>query len=246
MAQANIGSRRACEELIREGRVRVNGTVIDVGAKADPAIDTIVVDGETLRLEAHPHIYIALHKPVNVLSTTKSHKGDKRRTVFDLVRADEHLFMIGRLDAESQGLMVLTNDGELTNRLTHPRYQHTKTYKVTVYGLPTQEVIEQWEQGVYLPEDGLTSPCSVRITKASGGLTMLQIVMTEGKKRQIRRIASHLGFPVRHLIRTHIGQLAMGDMKPGEYRELSPSEVKAMSTPDPILRTIRVKQKRKK
>jgi pseudouridine synthase len=154
--------------------------------------------------------------------------------------------MIGRLDAESQGLIILTNDGELTNRLTHPRYRHTKTYKVTVYGIPTQEVIEQWEQGVYLQEDGLTSPCSVRVVKASGGLAVLEIVMTEGKKRQIRRIATQVGCPVRHLTRTHIGQLAMGDLKPGDYRELSPSEVKAMSTPDPILRTIRVKQKRKK
>ncbi len=236
MAQANIGSRRACEELIRQGRVRINGQVIELGTKADPQTDTIEVDGEKIMLGNRRKIYLALNKPLNVLSTTQKHRNDDRSTVFDLVPVDEQLFMVGRLDAESQGLMILTNDGELTNQLTHPRYRHTKTYKVTVYGMPDGSVLKQWEDGVYLPEDGKTAPCSVQFVKASKGLTVLEIVMTEGKKRQIRRVASALGFPVRHLTRTHIGQFAMGDLRPGQWRELTPSEVQALKTPNTSIR----------
>lgn len=239
MAQANLGSRRACEELIRQGRVKVNGQVIELGAKADPSEDTITVDGRTLRLDDQKKVYIALHKPVNVLSTDDPHKGDTRKTVRDLVHVDGHLFMIGRLDADSSGLVVLTNDGALANRLTHPRYRHTKTYKVTVYGLPDPKVIEQWEQGVYLPDEGMTSPCSVRVKKADRGLTVMEIVMTEGKKRQIRRVASLLGFPVRHLTRTQIGQLNLGTLKPGEWRELNEQDVLALRANHPVIRSIR-------
>ncbi len=247
MAQANIGSRRACEDYIRQGRVRVNGKVIELGAKADPAVDTVTVDGERLQVQDQPKVYIALNKPVNVLSSRNAQKGDPRRTVFDLVpKNDEHLFLIGRLDAESQGLVILTNDGELTNRLTHPRYQHTKTYKVTVYGLPTAAVIEQWERGIYLPEDGLTAPCSVRVTRSGGGLATLQIIMTEGKKRQIRRVATQLGHPVRHLTRTHIGQFALGDLKSGDWRELTPADVRALRSPDPTLRRAPPRKQRRK
>lgn len=235
MAQANVGSRRACEEFIRQGRVKVNGEVIALGAKADPTEDTITVDGQKLRLENERKIYIALNKPVNVLSTDEPHKGDNRQTVRDLVPVEGHLFMIGRLDADSSGLVVLTNDGELANRLTHPRYKHTKTYLVTVYGMPPGPAIQQWEQGVYLPDEGMTAPCVVRFKKADRGLTVLEIIMTEGKKRQIRRVASLLGYPVRHLTRTHIGQLALGDLRPGQWRELNEQDLKALRTPNPAI-----------
>jgi pseudouridine synthase len=239
MAQADLGSRRECEELIRQGRVTVNGQVIELGMKADPAEDTIVVDGRTLHVEDQRKIYIALNKPINVLSTDEPHKNDPRRTVRDLLPVKGHLFMIGRLDADSAGLVVLTNDGDLANRLSHPRYRHTKTYRVTVYGLPNTKTLEQWERGIHLPDEGMTAPCSVRIKKADQGLTVLEIVMTEGKKRQIRRVAAALGYPVRHLTRTHIGQLSLGDLKPGEWRELNESEVKALRTADPAFRRIR-------
>lgn len=239
MAQANIGSRRECEELIRQGRVRVNGQVIELGAKADPAEDTIVVDGRTLRVEEQRKIYIALHKPINVLSTDEPHKSDPRRTVRDLVPIKGHLFMIGRLDADSTGLVVLTNDGDMAHKLSHPRYRHTKTYRVTVYGMPDAKVIEQWERGIHLPDEGMTAPCSVRMVKAERGLSVLEIIMTEGKKRQIRRVASALGFPVRHLVRTHIGRLSLGDLKPGEWRELNEADVKALRTSDPAFRSVR-------
>lgn len=229
MAQANIGSRRACEELIRQGRVRVNGVVIQLGAKADPKTDIIHVDDQRLKFDSASKIYVAVNKPKNVLSTTDPHEGDSRRTVRDLVPIKGHLFSIGRLDADSEGLMILTNDGNLANRLSHPRYQHTKTYKVVVEGLPNQETLDKWREGIFLPEDGKTAPCKVEIVKGGKEETILRVMMTEGKKRQIRRMAAQLGHPVKKLTRTHIGQLGIGELRPGEWRELSSEEVEALS-----------------
>ena len=239
MAQAGVGSRRACEALISQGRVRVNGAVAGLGAKADPETDTIEVDGQRLRFDTQPRIYIALYKPRNTLSSTRARNDDSRQTVRDLVPVEGHLFMIGRLDADSEGLIVLTNDGALTNRLTHPRYGHTKTYRVVVHGLPTAETIQRWESGVFLEDEGMTAPCRVRIVKGDRSLTALEIVMTEGKKRQIRRAAAALGHPVHRLTRTHIGKLGLGDLRPGQWRELSPSDVQAMLAPYTTVRTAR-------
>ncbi|MCB9453123.1 MAG: rRNA pseudouridine synthase [Anaerolineaceae bacterium] len=226
MAQANIGSRRACEEIIRQGRVQVNGQVIQLGDQADPYTDVIEVDGEKLAF-SNDKVYIAFNKPRQVLSTNVPHKDDTRRTVRDYIPLEGHLFSIGRLDADSDGLIVLTNDGELANKLTHPRYHHTKTYRVVVYGLPTAETIEKWQTGVHL-EEGMTAPCSVEIVKG-GKETTLRIVMTEGKKRQIRRIGASLGHHVKTLTRTHLGELALGTLRPGEWRELTPQEVALLS-----------------
>jgi pseudouridine synthase len=246
MAQANIGSRRACEELIRQGRVKVNGEVVTLGTKADPKADTIVVDGDTLNLDDQQKVYIALNKPTNVVSSNRRHKGDDRQTARQLIPIGGHLFTIGRLDAESQGLMVFTNDGELANRLSHPRYRHTKTYRAIVYGLPKEKDIEQWEQGVFLgEEEGMSAACSVRVVKASKGLATLEIIMTEGKKRQIRRVASQLGFPVRHLTRTHIGKLGLGTLRPGDWRELTEKDIQLLRAPDPVVRQLRQNKNRK-
>ncbi len=231
MAQANKGSRRACEEIIRQGRVRVNGVVIKLGDQADPNTDVIEVDGEKLLFSGERKRFIAFNKPKHVVSTDELHEGDTRKMVRDFIPFEEHLFSIGRLDADSEGLMVLTNDGELANRLTHPRYRHTKTYKVVVAGLPTQETVNRWQNGVFLEEDGQTAPCYVKITDGSPKETTLRIVMTEGKKRQIRRVAVLLGHPVKSLTRTHIGKLALGTLRQGEWRELTPKDVKALSTP---------------
>lgn len=236
MAQANIGSRRACEDLISQGRVRVNGDVITLGDKADPQKDIIHVDGERLNLSQHTHVYIALNKPRNVVSTSKVHRGDKRKTIYDLVDVPGHLFAIGRLDADSEGLIVLTNDGDMANHLTHPRYRHTKTYRVTIYGTPTPEALESWREGVFLGEEGRTAPCVVEVMKSEGGLSVLKVIMTEGKKRQIRRVAGQLGYPVRKLVRTHVGKLSLGTLGSGEWRELTPEEVESMKTPDMVLK----------
>lgn len=230
MAQADIGSRRACENIIREGRVRVNGKVITIGDKANPETDTITVDGERILAHAVEKRYYVFNKPINVLSSRTEGTDDDRPSVLEVVPLEGHLFTVGRLDAESEGLMILTNDGEMTNRLTHPRYEHTKTYKVVVYGDPSQETLEQWQDGVYL-EDGKTSPCFVKVLEKGTSTTTLRIIMIEGKKRQIRRVASKLEHPVKKLMRTHIGKLGLGTLRRGEWYRLDDDEVAALQEP---------------
>lgn len=244
LAQANVASRRASEELISRGRVRVNGKVAQVGDKADPEVDVIEVDGTRLNFAHRERIFIALNKPKHVLTTDKPHRGDTRQTVSDLIGRDEHLFSIGRLDADSEGLVVMTNDGETAQRLSHPRYRHTKTYRVDVFGLPTAETLEKWQQGIFL-EEGKTAPCIVEIVKGSVKGTTLRIVMTEGKKRQIRRVAAALGHPVDRLVRTHIGMFAMTDLPPGASRELTQKEILALSTPSPEIKRLRAETTRR-
>lgn len=237
IAQANIASRRAAEEMIRAGRVKVNGKTIGIGDKADPANDVITVDGERLKFSPTRR-YIAYNKPINVLSAPASDRHDERPLVRDMIPVEGHLFTIGRLDAESEGLIVLTDDGELANRLMHPRYEHTKTYKVIVYGTPTQETLDRWEQGIFL-EEGRTAPCSIRVQEREADATVLRIVMIEGKNRQIRRVAALLGHPVKKLMRTQVGQLQLGTLKRGEWRELTPEEIELMKTPASDLSYIR-------
>jgi pseudouridine synthase len=245
MAQANLGSRRTAEDLIRQGRVRVNGEVAKLGDQADPQTDVVEVDGARLNLANDKKVYIAAYKPRNVLTTNAAHSSDDRRTLREMIPVQGHLYAIGRLDADSEGLVVMTNDGELTNKLTHPRYRHTKTYRVTVQGLPNEEALERWQTGVFL-EDGKTAPCSVRVIRGGTTQTVLRIVMTEGRKRQIRRVATLLGHPVKRLLRTNIGMLDLGELRAGDWRELTPREVKLMSTPSPELKGIRARQTRQK
>ena len=248
MAQANIGSRRASEKIIEQGRVKVNGKVVSLGAKADPTKDTIQVDDETLRFDNIELVYYVLNKPVNVLSANSPNHQDDREIVRNLIPVEGHLFTIGRLDAESEGLMVLTNDGDLTNKLSHPRYEHTKTYKVTVYGSPSEETLEQWQDGVWM--DGQkTAACYVKVLESNKNTSVLRIVMIEGKKRQIRRVATQLGHPVKKLMRTHIGQLGVGTLRRGEWYQLSDEEVAYMSEPAwelQLIRKRRQKNRRKK
>ncbi len=238
MAQANVASRRASEDLIAAGRVRVNDAVAQLGDKADPETDVITVDGTRLKFDDQHRVYIALNKPKNVLSTDKPHRTDKRPTVASLIGSSDHLFSVGRLDADSEGLIVMTNDGDLAFRLTHPRYRHSKTYRVEVVGLPTAETLEAWQAGIVL-DDGKTSPCKVDVVKGNVKGSILRIVMTEGKKRQIRRVAAALGHPVTRLTRTHIGMFALGDLAPGEWRELTAKEVMQLKTPAPEIKQLR-------
>lgn len=242
MAQANLGSRRSCEEIIRQGRVKVNGQKITIGDKADPQTDTITVDGQNLALKNIEKVYYVINKPVNVLSTTKPHKDDQRPTVREIINVEGHLFTIGRLDAESEGLMILTNDGDMTNKLSHPRYEHTKTYKVVVYGTPSEETLESWQNGFYM-EDGKTSACYVKVLESNKSTTTVRIVMIEGKKRQIRRMATKLGHPVAKLMRTHIGQLGLGTLRRGEWYQLGEEEIEAMQTPAWELEMIRKRRR---
>lgn len=243
MAQANIASRRASEKIIEAGRVTVNGKVISLGDKADPTKDRIEVDGKPIAVDEEK-VYVAVHKPINVLSSTKAQPGDDRPTVREILPLEGHLFMVGRLDAESTGLVVMTNDGELANRLTHPRYRHTKTYKVVVHGLPPHDVIAKWESGVYL-EDGRTAPCIVRIKNGNPRFSTLEIIMTEGKNRQIRRIATHFGYPVHRLTRVAIGRFHLGKLRPNEYKILTEHDVNLLKTPDPDIKFIPGHQSKK-
>ncbi|WP_420643059.1 pseudouridine synthase [Candidatus Leptofilum sp.] len=224
MAQAGIGSRRECEKLIADGRVTVNGRRAKLGEKANSATDTIVVNGQPIKPQQTEPIYVALHKPKGVISSLDDELEAGRTTVRDLVPLPGHLYPVGRLDKQSTGLILMTNDGDLAHKLTHPRYGHEKTYKVVVEGRISQEALTRWQEGVYL--DGRkTIPTKITIIQQDVSFTRLEIVMREGRKRQIRRIANMLGFPVRQLVREKIGPLTLGNLKLGDWRHLTAKEV---------------------
>ena len=237
MAMSGIASRRASEELIRAGRVRVNGQTAKLGDQADLSVDVVEIDGQRLN-PPEARVYYAINKPRNVLTSPPERADDKRKTVLQMIPHQGHLFSIGRLDADSEGLVVLTNDGELAQQLSHPRYRHTKTYRVLVTGLPSTETLERWQAGVYL-EEGRTAPCHVVIVRGDVKESILLVTMTEGRKRQIRRVASILGHPVRRLTRRSIGCLELGNMKSGEWRTLTDAEISLLKTPAPELKLIR-------
>lgn len=224
LAQAGLGSRRACEELISEGRVTVNGRLATLGQKADARADTIVVDGTPLA-RAERHRYVILHKPRGVVSSLDA-QGD-RDTVIDLVPFPERLYPVGRLDMDSEGLILLTNDGELTNRITHPRYETEKEYRVLVRGTPDDERLATWRRGVVI-EGQRTAPAKVFRQERVGDNTWLKVIMHEGRKHEIRDIGSTLGMPVQRLIRVRLGSVLLGALKPGEWRELTSAEVNGL------------------
>jgi 23S rRNA pseudouridine2605 synthase len=221
LAQAGYGSRRASEEFIVAGRVRVNGKVATLGQKADPAVDKISVDGKPIST-AEKLLYIALYKPRNVLSTVEHERGDDRQTVLG------HIYPVGRLDFESEGLVLMTNDGELTNRLTHPKFGHTKEYRVLLAKRPDRDQIEAWKRGVVLEDGYKTAPADVRFETAQGKGASVRVVMGEGRKRQIREICKQLGLPVVRIIRIRIGALRLGNLKPRQWRYLTTKEVEEL------------------
>ena len=227
MAQAGIGSRRHNEKLIEAGRVRLNGRLAAPGDKADPDKDGIEVDGRRLQFPQQKHLYIALHKPKGIISSLEDELDEGRPTVRDLIDVPGHLYPVGRLDKQSTGLMLMTNDGKLAHHLTHPRYRHEKTYEVVVEGRIPQEALEQWRQGVML-DDRLTAPAKVRVVQQQNSATHLEVIMREGRKRQIRRVATILGHPVTQLKRVKIGPLELGNLQPGQWRHLRPEEVAAL------------------
>jgi len=227
LARAGLGSRRACEELIQQGRVAVNGQTARLGQKADPARDRITVDGQPVRLRQQ-HTYIALHKPAGVVCTVRDPQG--RPTVLDLVpaRPGVRLWPAGRLDTDSEGLVLLTDDGALTHQLTHPRFGHEKEYRVLVVHKPDQATLDRWSQGLVL--DGRrTAPARVRLLQQEDQNTWwLVVVLREGRKRQIRQMMETLGHPVRRLIRLRIGPVHLGDLAPGQWRYLTRREIQSL------------------
>ena len=227
LARAGYGSRRACEELIIDGRISINGVKAILGSKADQLTDTITVDGQALPKQEIEKIYIALYKPRGVLSDTDPN--DPRKTVFDLVEVPGHLFAVGRLDLDSEGLILLTNDGILANRLTHPRYGHEKEYRVLVAARPDDEQLKAWRNGVVMEDGYRTQPAEVRVEQPFGKGCWLRIVLREGRKRQIREVGSRIGLPVVRIIRIRIGSVLLDSLVVGKWRHLSLQEVRQLS-----------------
>jgi 23S rRNA pseudouridine2605 synthase len=230
LAQAGYGSRRACEEFITAGRVRINGQIAILGQKADPNADKITFDGKPLPAP-EKLTYIALYKPRNIISSVDDEVG--RKTVRDLIPETGHLYPVGRLDWDSEGLILMTNDGDLTNRLTHPRYGHQKEYRVLVGRRPEPEQLATWRRGVVLEDGYKTAPANVYAEVGAGKGCWLRLSMGEGRKRQIREIGSLLGLPVIRIVRIGIGTLQLGSLKPGEWRHLTANEVAGLKGADP-------------
>ncbi len=225
LSASGYGSRRDCEKLIEAGRVKVNGQVAQLGQKADPQKDKIEIDHKLIKAQPSEDIYIAFYKPRKVLSDIK--KTDDRKIVMDYIPIQAHLFIVGRLDYDSEGLILLTNNGEVANLLTHPRFEHEKEYHVMTAKPADLDQLKAWRRGVVLEEGYRTRPASVEILPAGGG-NWLKVVMSEGKKRQIREIGLAIGLPVRRIIRKRIATIQLGSLKPAEWRYLKPNEVDAL------------------
>ncbi|MBT3337521.1 MAG: rRNA pseudouridine synthase [Anaerolineae bacterium] len=225
LAHAGLGSRRGCEDYLTAGRVRVNGKVASLGQNADADKDTITVDGKEISVPKSK-IYIALNKPRGVISAVTS--PDPRPTVRDLIPIEARIYPVGRLDIESEGLIIMTDDGDLANRLSHPRYGHEKVYKVLVARQPDQKQLDSWRRGIILEDGYRTAPAKVFVEGKAGKGAWLKVVLKEGRKRQIRETGSLLGLPVVKIIRIRFGDLELGRLQPKEWRYLSADEVKLL------------------
>ena len=224
LAAAGIGSRRACEELIAAGRVAVDGRTVSLGAKADATRQIITVDGE--RVRTNPLlVHYLLNKPQGVVTTVSDPQG--RPTVVDLVPDNPRVYPVGRLDRDTEGLLLLTNDGELANRLAHPRYEVEKTYVAQIRGSAKRRALRALLDGVEL-DDGPAAARSVRELGAAGDRTLLELVLTEGRKREVRRMLAAVGLPLERLARVKLGPLPLGDISPGRFRPLTGAEVRQL------------------
>jgi 23S rRNA pseudouridine2605 synthase len=220
LARSGIGSRRACEVLIVEGRVTVNGQTAELGRRVSVDSDLVEVDGAAIGIRPDLVHYL-LNKPAGVVTTADDPQG--RSTVLDLVPVEPRVFPVGRLDLDTEGLLLLTNDGELTHRLTHPSFGVDKEYLAHVEGRPTRSALRRLREGVEL-EDGITAPAQVGVV--TDGL--LRIVIHEGRNRQVRRMCEAVGYPVKRLVRNRIGPLTDRKLKPGAWRALTVDEVRSL------------------
>ncbi len=227
LAAAGVGSRRACEELIAAGRVTVDGRVARLGDRADPETAVIRVDGERVATDPR-RVYLAFNKPRGVVSTMDDERG--RAALADyLTGVEQRVFHVGRLDADSEGLLLLTNDGELAHRLTHPSYGVAKTYLCQVPGPVPRAVGRMLRAGVML-EDGLAKVDSYRVVDAVDRTALVEVVLHEGRKHIVRRMFDAVGHPVQRLVRTAVGPITLGGLKPGKVRRLTRTEVSALFT----------------
>jgi 23S rRNA pseudouridine2605 synthase len=232
LSRHGIASRREAEQIILAGRVAVNGrTITELGTKADPERDRIEIDGKLLQTNAPDFLYLLLNKPASVVSTCDDPQG--RKTVLDFLPPQyQQVYPVGRLDYNSSGALILTNDGDFANYLMHPRHHVAKTYEVWVKDIPSHQIIQQWQAGIML-DSKLTLPATVKIlqierNKYSTPRTQLQIILSEGRNRQIRRVAEQLGHPVLALHRVAIGAISLAPLKSGSYRLLSDYEIKTL------------------
>jgi 23S rRNA pseudouridine2605 synthase len=233
LARAGFGSRRVCEALISAGRVTVDGEVARLGARADPLRQRIEVDG-VAAVVRDDLVYYLLNKPEGVVTTASDPQG--RTTVLDLVPSEPRVFPVGRLDYETSGLLVLTNDGELAQLLTHPSHGVRKTYLAEVEGLPAPRALAALRDGVEL-DDGVTAPAAVQVVQRRDTSAAVEIGIHEGRNRQVRRMFEAVGHPVLRLVRVSVGPVSDRRLAPGEWRALRPGEVRALyeaATPRPV------------
>ena len=223
LAKAGVASRRGSEELIRDGRIQVNGvTIVELGYKADPSQDTIAFDGKRISFEQK--IYVLLNKPAGYVTTMADPQG--RPIVSDLLRDfPERLFPVGRLDLETEGALLMTNDGELGNAVLHPRYEVNKTYEAWVAGFPSSRELERLERGIEI-EGVMTRPAQIRVLRRTKHQSLVEVIIHEGKKRQVRKMFQAINHRVMHLKRTAYGQLVLGTLAPGKYKILGTNDLK--------------------
>jgi pseudouridine synthase len=231
LSRSGVASRRSAEALIVAGRVTVNGHVAQLGSSADPERDRIAIDGKPL-LQPPERIAIALHKPAGYVTTVRDDRG--RRTVMVLAPDVPGLHPVGRLDFTTEGLLLMTNDGDLTLAVTHPRHQVEKTYLATVDGVPNEAALRALREGVDL-DDGRTAPADAHVAGRDGGRAVVSLTLREGRNRQVRRMLETVGHRVRRLVRVSIGPIRLGGLKPGQWRALSPDEVEWLRKMAPAL-----------
>ncbi|MEG6521070.1 pseudouridine synthase [Desulfotomaculum sp. 1211_IL3151] len=227
LAQAGVASRRHSEELIINGQVKVNGTVVtELGTRVDPMRDKIEVKGRPIP-PPEKKVYLLMNKPRGYVTTLRDDRG--RKTIADLLEGvSQRVYPVGRLDYDSEGLLLLTNDGELTQAISHPKHKVKKTYLVKVAGVPETEQLKEMAQGLVL-EDGPTAPAGVRLAGVGDNRALLEIIIHEGRNRQVRRMCEHIGYKVLRLRRTGIGNLELGNLKSGEVRELTKKELRELA-----------------
>ncbi|RJP75296.1 MAG: rRNA pseudouridine synthase [Candidatus Abyssobacteria bacterium SURF_17] len=225
LALAGVASRRKCEQLIAAGRISVNGSVMrTLGTSVNPEHDSVTLDGEHVTIEQK--VYVLIHKPQGYLTSVTDARG--RHTVSELVSTlPVRLYPVGRLDMDTEGVLLMTNDGELCHRLTHPRFGVEKTYHAEVLGKPSTEALEKLRTGVDI-RNGKTSPARVKLLKVGREQSTLEIIIHEGRKRQVKRMCKAIGHPVVRLKRVEFGGIRLGNLTPGSYRLLSPSEVASL------------------
>ncbi|MFG2058070.1 pseudouridine synthase [Micromonospora sp. NPDC048930] len=226
LAAAGVGSRRACEDLIFRRRVTVNGRVAQLGDKADPARDVIHVDGERLQADVRL-VYVAMNKPRGVVTTMADEKGRTELADFIGARLEQRVYHVGRLDADSEGLLLLTNDGTLAHKLMHPSYEVLKTYLAEVAGPIPRNLGKRLTAGVEL-EDGPVKVDSFKVVDSLGKTAQVELTLHEGRKHIVRRLMAEMGHPVSRLIRTSIGPIKLGDLRTGRLRRLTNAEVAAL------------------